>query len=31
LNGLKHRTNGPAVEWANGDKEWWVNGEEKLN
>ena len=21
-----HRDDGPAVEYANGDKEWWVNG-----
>ena len=21
-----HRRDGPAVEWANGDKEWWVEG-----
>lgn len=23
-NGKLHRTNGPAIEWANGDKEWWI-------
>lgn len=22
----EHRENGPAVEWSNGDKEWWING-----
>lgn len=21
-----HREDGPAVEWENGDKEWWING-----
>lgn len=21
-----HRENGPAVEWVDGHKEWWVNG-----
>ena len=21
-----HRSDGPAVEWVNGDKYWWVNG-----
>ena len=25
--GQLHRTDGPAVEYANGDKEWWVNGQ----
>jgi hypothetical protein len=25
-NGKRHRTNGPAVEYANGGKEWWQNG-----
>lgn len=25
-NGLYHRTNGPAIIFWNGDKEWWVNG-----
>ncbi len=23
--GELHRVNGPAVEWANGDKSWWLN------
>ena len=23
-----HRENGPAVEWCNGDKEWYINGKE---
>ena len=27
LNGVLHRTDGPALEWANGYKEWYVNGE----
>jgi hypothetical protein len=22
----RHRLDGPAIEWANGHKEWWVNG-----
>ena len=26
LNGKRHRTDGPAIEWANGTKEWWLNG-----
>ncbi len=26
-NGNLHRIDGPAVEFANGDKEWWVNGQ----
>jgi len=25
-NGLRHREDGPAVEWADGDKEWYQNG-----
>jgi hypothetical protein len=25
--GLYHREDGPACEFSNGDKEWWVNGE----
>jgi len=25
-NGLLHRDDGPAVEYANGDKQWYVNG-----
>ena len=25
-NGLKHRIDGPAVEWADGTNEWWLNG-----
>ena len=24
--GQLHRTDGPAIEWANGGKDWWVNG-----
>ena len=26
-NGKRHRKDGPAAEYANGDKQWWVNGE----
>lgn len=26
LNGKFHREDGPAIEGANGDKEWWING-----
>jgi hypothetical protein len=26
LNGKRHRTDGPATEWADGRKEWWLNG-----
>ena len=26
LNGLKHREDGPAVEWVSGTKSWWSNG-----
>ena len=25
-NGQYHREDGPAIEYANGSKEWWVNG-----
>ena len=25
--GKRHRTDGPAVEWADGYKEWWLNGD----
>jgi endonuclease YncB( thermonuclease family) len=25
MNGKRHRVDGPAVEWADGDK-WWMNG-----
>ena len=27
LNGKRHREDGPAIEWANGDKSWWINGQ----
>ena len=27
VNGLLHKEDGPAVEYSNGDKEWWINGE----
>ena len=23
---LLHRTDGPAIEWVDGSKEWWING-----
>ena len=23
---LQHNEKGPAVEWYDGDKEWWING-----
>ena len=26
VNGLRHRVEGPAVEFRNGHREWWVNG-----
>ena len=26
LNGNLHRTDGPAIEWETGDKEWWIDG-----
>lgn len=25
LNDKLHRVNGPAAEWGNGDKSWWIN------
>jgi hypothetical protein len=25
--GKTHRTDGPAIEWNNGDRSWWINGE----
>ena len=28
LNGKRHRTDGPAAEWADGSKWWWLNGEQ---
>ena len=27
LNGQLHRTDGPAIEYANGDKYWYINGQ----
>ena len=27
LNGELHRLDGPALEWANGDAEWWADGQ----
>jgi len=26
LNGKLHREDGPAYEWVDGTKEWWING-----
>ena len=26
LDGKKHRTDGPACEWADGTRSWWLNG-----
>jgi hypothetical protein len=26
LNGQRHREDGPAIEWSNGTKEWYLNG-----
>ena len=26
LDGRRHRTNGPAREWADGSNEWWLDG-----
>ena len=26
LDGQRHRVNGPAIEYARGDKRWWING-----
>ena len=26
VNNIFHRTDGPAVEWNNGDKEYWLHG-----
>lgn len=26
LNNLYHREDGPAIEYSNGDKEWWIDG-----
>ena len=26
FNGLRHRLDGPAIEWNNVDKEWYING-----
>ena len=28
MNGELHREDGPAIEWSDGTKVWWVNGEE---
>ena len=28
LNGNLHREDGPAIEYANGTKEWWLNGKQ---
>ena len=26
MNGERHREGGPAIEWANGNKAWYLNG-----
>ena len=33
LHGRYHREDGPAIEWADGSHEWWLNGKKvkKLN
>ena len=28
--GQLHRLDGPAIEWADGTREWWVNGVRRL-
>jgi hypothetical protein len=28
LNDKFHREDGPAIEWNDGEKEWWFNGQE---
>ena len=28
LNGEPHREDGPAIEWPDGDKQWWLHGKE---
>ena len=28
LNGELHREDGPAIEWSDGTKKWWINGKE---
>jgi hypothetical protein len=28
LNGKLHREDGPAIEWTDGHKSWWLNDEE---
>jgi hypothetical protein len=28
LNGKRHREDGPAVEWTDGSKQWWIHGEQ---
>ena len=27
FNGKRHRTDGPALEYSDGSKEWYINGE----
>lgn len=27
-NGVKHALDGPAVEYANGNREWWIDGKQ---
>jgi hypothetical protein len=29
VKGKKHREDGPAIEWSNGDKEWFISGIQK--
>jgi hypothetical protein len=31
VNGLRHRLDGPASEWADGSKEWWICGVKQTN
>ena len=28
LDGVLHREDGPAIEWADGGKSWWINGKQ---
>ena len=27
-NGKLHRLDGPAIEWADGTRQWWINGKQ---
>ena len=31
VNGKRHREDGPAIEWSDGDKWWYLNGERVKN